>query len=103
MPEGGRLVIATQTCNFDTEVTHRERLVQPGRYVELTISDSGRGIDPELQSRIFEPFFSTRSGRNGPGLGLSVVQAVVAQCAGHVSFQCPDTRGDYLQRAVARP
>lgn len=93
MPAGGRIIIATRQRTFECEQVYVDRLVQPGQYVELTISDSGRGIAPELRAKIFEPFFSTRSGRNGPGLGLSVVQAVVAQCDGYVGFECPDSGG----------
>ncbi len=93
MPEGGRLEITTRERTFEEETPLMGRLIPSGRYVELTVSDSGRGIDPDLRSIVFEPFFSTRTGRNGPGLGLSVVQAVATDCSGHVGFECPESGG----------
>lgn len=93
MPNGGQLKIETQPRTFETETAYVGRLVPAGRYVELTVSDSGRGIDTELRSKIFEPFFPAAAGRKDSGLGLSVVQAVVTECGGFIGFDCPDSGG----------
>lgn len=93
MPEGGHLKVVTSTCVFQSETVFMERLMPPGLYVQLTVSDTGRGIDRELRSKIFEPFFSTRASRSGPSLGLPVVHSIVMECAGAIGFECPETGG----------
>lgn len=93
MPEGGRVSIMTGVQKFETESQFFDRLVSAGEYVHLMVSDSGQGIDSELRSKIFEPFFSIRTGHGGPGLGLPVVQAIVAECAGTIALDCPQVGG----------
>jgi two-component system, cell cycle sensor histidine kinase and response regulator CckA len=80
MPQGGKLTIATREVDFaaGTQTDHPE--MRPGRYVVLAVVDTGCGIAPEIQPRIFEPFFSTKS--DNTGLGLSVVDGIVKQKGG---------------------
>ena len=85
MPMGGKLTI--ETCNVrisEEYITSREEHILPGRYVMLAISDTGEGIDPEIQSRIFEPYFTTKPFGQGAGLGLSMVFGYVKQSGGTI-------------------
>ncbi len=86
MPAGGRLAIATRSVLL-TEgdaARHPGTEVAPGRYVKLTISDTGTGMDAETLSRVFEPFFTTKDVGEGTGLGLSGVYGTVKQAGGFV-------------------
>jgi two-component system cell cycle sensor histidine kinase/response regulator CckA len=85
MPEGGRLRIALSRA----VVLRREgpEAVPPGRYAVLEVSDTGRGIPPEVLPRLFEPFFTTRPDRGGTGLGLATVQGIVEQSGGHIAVR----------------
>ncbi len=82
MPHGGRLMIETRNVR-------RERGfladAEAGRYVELAVSDTGCGIPADVQSRIFEPFYSTKKAVAGSGLGLATVYGIVKQSGGHIS------------------
>ena len=80
----GRLAIATREMSIDEHSDWGSRGVKPGRYVELTVSDTGSGITPEILPRIFEPFFTTKGIGHGTGLGLAVVYGIVRQNGGGI-------------------
>jgi PAS domain S-box-containing protein len=82
MPNGGNLVI--DTARFVVDEAHPE--LDPGDYVRLRISDSGRGMTPEVVERAFEPFFTTKASGEGTGLGLATVYGIVTQAGGSVSI-----------------
>ncbi|MBZ5525499.1 MAG: PAS domain S-box protein [Acidobacteriia bacterium] len=98
MPEGGRLTFAVSLVELgkvelgEPEAPSHPGLM-PGRYVLLTVSDTGNGMSPEVQSRIFEPFFSTRDFGKGPGLGLSAVYGIVNQSGGSITVQSQPQAG----------
>lgn len=83
MPQGGQLKISTALRTV-TEVAAQEQTVRPGTYVELAVYDTGRGIDPEMQAHLFEPFFVREQFQRGRGLGLASLYGIVRQGGGFV-------------------
>lgn len=84
MPQGGTLTISTANLRI-SETQARERInISAGEYVELTVADTGAGMDAETRGRIFEPFFTTKEKGKGTGLGLSTVYGIVAQSGGDI-------------------
>ncbi|HWA97651.1 MAG TPA: PAS domain S-box protein, partial [Pirellulales bacterium] len=85
MPDGGMLEITTRNIELAADDGRIPGSLEPGAYVELSVRDSGHGIDPHIADHIFEPFFTTKERGKGTGLGLPFVYGVVKQSNGHVS------------------
>ena len=98
MPDGGTLTISSRM----RRITNDPEL-QPGAYVELTIGDTGSGMEPDVLARALEPFFTTKEVGKGTGLGLSMVYGMARQCGGSVKIESEQGRGTvvrlYFRRA----
>jgi PAS domain S-box-containing protein len=92
MPDGGSLRVVTRHRELGEDEARRRGGLQPGLYVELTVSDSGLGMDLETQLRAFEPFFTTK-GKGGTGLGLATVYGIVRQSGGFVELESAPGKG----------
>ncbi len=84
MHMGGKLIIETGSVVLDEDYARRHVAVQPGNHIRLAVTDSGCGMDEEVQSKIFEPFFTTKEAGKGTGLGLSTVYGIVKQNHGNI-------------------
>lgn len=108
MPDGGTLTFASRIVHLEPEYCrlHAEPL-EPGPYVELSVSDTGHGMSREVQERIFEPFFTTKEQGKGTGLGLAGVYGCVRSHHGLIHVHSEEGLGStfrvLLPRTVAHP
>lgn len=84
MPDGGRITIATSGAEFGSQAVIGGLEITPGRYVVMSVADTGTGMDEATRSRIFEPFFTTKPMGKGTGLGLATVYGIVRQSGGYI-------------------
>ena len=87
MPDGGRLVISTESVELDEAYCRRRVNVSPGPFVLMKVADNGAGMSAEVLGRIFEPYFSTKSHQKSSGMGLSTVYGLVYQSGGHIEVE----------------
>lgn len=87
MPRGGLLRIETANAVVDAAFVRRHAGAVPGRYVSLVVTDTGRGMTPDVLAHAFEPFFTTKGPAEGTGLGLSTVYGIVKQSGGYVTVE----------------
>ena len=93
IPESGTMTIGTSLAELGGDDARLHPGLSPGRYVELTVSDTGVGMSADVAARIFEPFFTTKPTGKGTGLGLSTVQAIVTRAGGIVTVESDEGAG----------
>lgn len=87
MPRGGKLTLTVSRVDLNDEEARRHHGLAAGPHVLLSVTDTGVGMPPDVQARIFEPFFSTRQFGKAGGLGLATVYGIVSQSGGSISVQ----------------
>ncbi|MEK8036449.1 MAG: ATP-binding protein, partial [candidate division NC10 bacterium] len=105
MPHGGRLRVETANAEIDEAFALQRPGATAGPHVQLTVSDTGGGMDEATRARVFEPFFTTKEPGKGTGLGLSTVYGIVKQHGGYIEIDSAPNRGAtfrmYLPRTEA--
>jgi two-component system cell cycle sensor histidine kinase/response regulator CckA len=103
MPLGGKITIETTNRELDEFYCNQHPGIRPGTHVQLTVRDSGCGMDAETLGHIFEPFFTTKEQGKGTGLGLSTIYGIVKQSGGRIDVDSSLGAGSvfriYLPRA----
>jgi two-component system, cell cycle sensor histidine kinase and response regulator CckA len=97
MPQGGTVDIAIGTFALDEAAAERTTALAPGHYVRIVVRDTGTGIDPAVQARVFEPFVTTKDPAQHGGLGLSIVASIVRDARGLVTFSTTPGRGTSVE------
>jgi signal transduction histidine kinase len=104
MPHGGKLTLETKNVVLDEDYAAMSSEVNPGNYVMIAVSDSGKGIPTSLLDKVFEPFYTTKDVGKGSGLGLSMVYGFVKQSNGHIKIYSEEGHGTtvklYLPQAA---
>ena len=93
MPRGGALTIATENTVMDAAFCRKNPWAAEGRYVLVTVSDTGQGMDAATSARVFEPFYTTKEVGKGTGLGLSTVYGIVQQHKGLIHLESAPQKG----------
>ncbi|MDI1264935.1 MAG: ATP-binding protein, partial [bacterium] len=102
MPHGGRVLIETRNITLDKEYAEKVSGAASGDYVEIVVSDTGRGIPKDDLDKVFEPFFSTKAGGKGSGLGLSMVYGFIRQSNGLIEISSKVDHGTSFRLCLPR-
>ena len=90
---GGVLTVGVKTADIDYLTALTTGQITPGEYIEVTVSDTGRGIRPDIIHRIFDPFFTTKEVGKGTGMGLSISQGIIKSYGGTITVESTVGKG----------
>ncbi len=93
MPNGGILTISTDLVDIDEDYVRTHGYGKPGKYILISVEDTGIGMAPAVKERIFEPFFTTKGTGKGTGLGLSIVYGIIKQLNGYINVYSEVSKG----------
>ncbi|MDQ1604825.1 MAG: two-component system, cell cycle sensor histidine kinase and response regulator CckA [Actinomycetota bacterium] len=93
MPDGGTLTLTTRNLRLDELGAGEPKELAPGKYVELTVTDTGTGMSQDTVNHAFDPFFTTKAPGEGTGLGLASVYGIARQAGGDVTLYSEPDRG----------
>jgi signal transduction histidine kinase len=93
MPDGGSLCFKLDNVSRDENDVSGHEELKAGPYIQLSITDTGAGMPPEVITQVFEPFFTTKGAGEGTGLGLSTVYGFIKQCGGDVIIESEPEKG----------
>ena len=93
MMDGGKITLETGVRDLSDTRSAQQLGVRPGRFVTISVTDTGSGMDEETQSHLFEPFFTTKSAARGTGLGLATAYGIIRQSGGAITFSSQIGRG----------
>lgn len=94
MPDGGVFSITTSNIEYDEEFCSSSSYdIEPGKYIRISLKDTGSGIPKKIKEKIFEPFFTTKKPGKGTGLGLSVVYGTVKDHHGLLTLESEEGKG----------
>jgi len=102
MSDGGTLSIEFENVEIDADYDLIEMAIDPGRYVRISVTDTGIGMAPEIAEHALEPFFTTKTEGAGSGLGLSMVYGFAKQSGGYISIDSRFRRGTTVQLFIPR-
>jgi PAS domain S-box-containing protein len=102
MPSGGKLTVEAFNQMLDYEYCRSNPEVSPAQYVLISVSDTGRGMAPDILTHAFEPFFTTKEIGQGTGLGLSQVYGFIKQSGGHVKIYSEPSQGTTVKMYLPR-
>jgi hypothetical protein len=97
MPAGGTLTLSAENTHLDEQYVSMHPGIQPGRYVLVTVADTGCGIPEALRERIFEPFFTTKPEGEGTGLGLPTALSIIKDHLGHIHLYSELNKGSIFK------
>lgn len=102
MPKGGRLTIEVSGVEIDSDYAGMYPTIRAGRYVLISVTDTGTGMSTEVMERAFEPFFTTKPTGSGTGLGLSMVYGFAKQSSGHLQLYSEPGKGTTVRLFLPR-
>jgi len=97
MPDGGELTICTDSMILDKSKSETCPDLKPGKYITISVKDTGIGMSEDTKKHIFEPFFSTKDKTLGTGLGLATIYGIVKQCNGEILVESEPGRGSRFE------